>query len=64
MAQNDKGYPAIAFLRSLIAAVRVFFQTSTAIAFEVVALRQQVAVQKRKRPRPLRGPIDRLFWVV
>ena len=57
-------YPVIPVLFSLIAAVRVFFQTRTDIAVEVIALRQQVAVLKRKRPRPPLRPLDRLFWVV
>ena len=29
---------------------------------EVLALRQQVAVLKRKRPRPTLNQLDRLFW--
>jgi len=51
-------------LLSLIAAARVFFQSRTDIAVEVLALRQQVAVLKRKRPRPPLRPLDRLFWIV
>ena len=54
----------IAVFLSLFAAVRVFFLTRTDIAVEVVALRQQVAVLKRKRPRPPLSPLDRLFWTV
>src|SRR5215831_8967925 len=57
-------YPVIPVLLSLIAAARVFFQSRTDIAIEVLALRQQVAVLKRKRPRPLLRPLDRLFWTV
>jgi hypothetical protein len=34
----------------LLAAVRVFFRNPVEIAVEVLALRQQVAVLKRKRP--------------
>jgi hypothetical protein len=30
---------------------------------EAAALRQQLVVFKRKRPRPLLRNIDRLFWV-
>src|SRR5438874_1608908 len=33
------------------------------IGLEVLALRQQLAVLKRKHPRPHLGRIDRLFWV-
>src|SRR6516225_6076737 len=51
-------------LLALIAAARLFFQTRTDIAVEVLALRQQVAVLKRRRPRPQLHPLDRLFWTV
>ena len=52
------------FLLSLIAAARVFFQSRTDMAVEVLALRQQVAVLKRRRPRPPLRPLDRLFWTL
>ena len=51
------------FVLALIAAARVFFQSRTDIAVEVLALRQ-VAVLKRKRPKPPLCPLDRLFWTV
>jgi hypothetical protein len=31
---------------------------------EILALRQQVAVLKQKRPKPLLCPLDRLFWTI
>jgi hypothetical protein len=55
------------FILSLIAAARVFFQSRTDTAVEVLALRQQVAVLKRRRPkipefRPiLKFATDRLY---
>jgi hypothetical protein len=49
---------------SLIAAARVFLQSRTDMAVEVLALRQQVAVLKRRRPRPQLRPLDRLFWTL
>src|SRR5215471_18954572 len=49
---------------ALIAAARVFFQSRTDIAVEVLALRQQVVVLKRKRPKPPLCRLDRLFWTV
>src|ERR1035437_9737512 len=44
------------------AAVRVFFRSRHDTAIEILALRQQVAVLKRKRPRPKLNSFDRLFW--
>jgi hypothetical protein len=41
-----------------------YFQTRADIAVEVLALRQHVAVLKRKRPRPRLRPLDRLLWTV
>ena len=43
-------------------ALRVFFRSRSDTALEVLALRQQVAVLKRKRPRPILNRLDRLFW--
>jgi putative transposase len=50
------------FIFALLAAIRVFFRSRGDTALEILALRQQVAVLKRKRPRPLLSPWDRLFW--
>jgi hypothetical protein len=49
---------------SLLAAFRVFFRGRSDIALEVLALRQQLAVLKRKRPRPPLNSLDRLFWTI
>jgi len=40
----------------------VFFRTRRDTAVEILALRHQVAVLKRKRPRPPLNSVDRLFW--
>ena len=56
--------PVIPLLLSLVVAARAFFRSRTDIALEILALRQQVAVLKRKRPRPRLSPLDRLFWTV
>ena len=50
------------FIFALLAAVRVFFRSRQDAAIEILALRQQVAVLKRKRPRPKLNSFDRLFW--
>ena len=52
------------FILSFFAAVRVFFRGRSDIALEVLALRQQVAVLKRKQPRPRLNPSDRFFWAI
>ena len=52
----------VRFILPLVAAIRVFFRSRCDTALEILALRQQVAVLKRKRPLPLLSPWDRLFW--
>ncbi len=47
---------------SFLIAIRVFFRSRSDTALEILALRQQVAVLKRKRPRPKLNSVDRLFW--
>lgn len=54
----------VRFILSLFAAARVFFRRRADLSLELLALRQQVAVLKRKRPRPPLSPLDRLFWTV
>ena len=49
-------------LLSVPAAIRVFFQTRVDTSLEILALRQQVSVLKRKRPRPRLNRLDRLSW--
>ena len=50
------------FVLALLVALRVFFRTRHDTALEVLALRNQVAVLKRKRPRPPLNSVDRLVW--
>ena len=52
------------FLLSILAAISVFFRSRSDLALEVLALRQQVAVLKRKRPRPILNCRDRRFWTM
>src|SRR5262249_17269262 len=39
------------------------FRSRHDLALEIIALRQQVGVLKRKKPRPRLSQWDRLFWV-
>jgi hypothetical protein len=50
------------FTLSIQAAIRLFLRCRGDTALEVLALRQQVAVLKRKRLRPKLNSFDRLFW--
>jgi putative transposase len=52
------------FIMAVWAAVGAFFRSRANLAVEILALRQQVAVLKRKRPRPPLSSSDRLFWVL
>jgi hypothetical protein len=52
------------FILALVAAVRVFFHSRSETALEIIALRQQIVVLKRKRPRPRLNQFDRLFWII
>ena len=72
-----KGMFVPEIILSLIVAIRVFFRSRSDTALEVLALRQQIAVLKRKRPRatierlgptvlddtpPLLAPLDAMSW--
>ena len=50
--------------RLWLGAVLRGFRTRRSLMLENLALRQQLAVLKRKQPRPRLGAIDKLFWVV
>jgi putative transposase len=52
----------LALIPALLAAFRVFFRSRADTSLEILALRQQVAVLKRKRPRPSLNGLDRFFW--
>jgi transposase InsO family protein len=47
---------------SLVTAFRIFFRSRSDTALEILALRQQLTVFKRKRPRPQLNRLDRFFW--
>jgi putative transposase len=51
----------VLYLISALAALLTLFRSRVDVALEVLALRQQVAVLKRQRPRPPLTSLDRLF---
>lgn len=59
-----KGEFMLEFVLSFACALRVFFRSRSDVALEVLALRQQLAVLKRKRPRPKLNRSDRIFWTM
>jgi putative transposase len=50
------------FILGFLAAFRALFRSRVDTSLEILALRQQVAVLKRKRPRPSLNGLDRFFW--
>lgn len=53
----------IDMMGAILAAFAVFFRSRLELSLEVLVLRQQIAMLKRKRPRPVLSRLDRLFWV-
>jgi hypothetical protein len=49
-------------ITAFLATIRVFFRSCVDTSLEVLALRQQVAVLKRKQPPPALNRLDRYFW--
>jgi len=49
-------------ISAFLAAFHVLFRSRLDTSLEILALRQQVAVLKRKRPRPSLNRLDRFFW--
>lgn len=56
------GWFVLGLITAFVAAVRALFRSRVDVALEFLALRQQVAVLKRQRPRPPLTRFDRLFW--
>jgi putative transposase len=54
----------LGLILSILAAIRVSFHGRSAGAVEVLALRRQADVLKRKGPRPPLTRLDRLFWLM
>src|ERR1700736_5937988 len=48
----------------LLASISRFSRTRRSLLLENLALRQQLAVLKRRHPRPRLAAFDRLFWII
>ncbi len=53
-----------AIASALLCALIDAFRPRGSLVVEILVLRQQLAVLKRRRPRPTLRPIDRAFWVL
>ncbi|HEX4169639.1 MAG TPA: hypothetical protein VHZ55_29600 [Bryobacteraceae bacterium] len=54
----------VTFRLAMLAFARALLMSRHDLAMETAALRQQLAVYKRKQPCPKLSQVDRLFWVV
>ena len=54
----------IAFFISLLTCLSAFFRSRYNLSVEILALRQQLGVLKRKSPRPRLRRQDRIFWIL
>ena len=54
----------IPFSAGLVSCLGVFFRSRYNLGLEILALRQQLGVLKRKNPRPRLRFHDRMFWVL
>src|SRR5262245_56899018 len=61
LAQSDVG--AMSLLLPLLGALRAAVRTHRNLALENLALRQQLALLRRRSKRPRFGSLDRAFWV-
>jgi transposase InsO family protein len=53
----------VQFVSALLFYLLTFLRSRHNLGLEILALRQQLAVLKRRHPRPRLGRSDRLFWV-
>ena len=58
-----KSQPMIPFFLTFFPWLSAFFRSRYSLSLEILALRQQLCVLKRKHPRPRLRIQDRLFWI-
>jgi hypothetical protein len=54
----------IPFFVGFLTCLSAFFRSRYILGLEILALRQQLGVLKRKRPRPRLRIHDRIFWIL
>lgn len=54
----------IPFFQGFLAFFSAFFRSRHNLSLEIIALRQQLGVLKRKHPRPRLRVGDRVFWIL
>ena len=54
----------ISFFQGFLAFFSAFFRSRYNLSLEIIALRQQLGVLKRKTPRPRLRMVDRVFWIL
>ena len=54
----------IALFASFLTSLSAFFRSRYNLSLEIIALRQQLSVLKRKNPRPRLRMRDRIFWIL
>jgi hypothetical protein len=64
LADRGEGPIVLALFMAMLGALRAAFRPRASLVAENLALRQQLAVLRRKTKRPHLLPIDRAFWVV
>ena len=54
----------IPFFIGFLTCLSAFFRSRCNLGLEILALRQQLGVLKRKNPRPRLRTQDRIFWIL
>jgi len=63
MAQRHASQKAMSLVLVLLGALRASLKTHADLALENLALRQQLALLRRRSKRLQFGRLDRLFWL-
>src|SRR5438093_6876326 len=59
-----KSRPMIPFFIGFLTCLSAFFRSRCNLGLEILALRQQLGILRRKIPRPRLRTQDRIFWIL